>query len=125
MTQLNDIITDENGNVYASAAVWCNENKAVLQEIEAKDGKRRFQVKAIPEPTIEEKNEQIRQQRQSRFATESDPLYLDYVEAQARGDETVDDKKQLWLDKKDEIRADLPYVVEVKTTTKKRKKASA
>ena len=74
---------------------------------------------------VDYKNEQIRQQRQSRFAMESDPLYLDYVEAQARGDETVDEKKQLWLDKKDEIRAELPYVVEVKTTTKKRKKASA
>lgn len=73
---------------------------------------------------VDYKNEQIRQQRQSRFVTESDPLYLDYVEAQARGDETVDEKKQLWLDKKDEIRAELPYVVEVKTTTKKRKKSS-
>lgn len=77
-----------------------------------------------PKEPIEHKNEQIRQQRQSRFTSESDPLYLDYVEAQARGDETVDEKKQLWLDKKDEIRAELPYVVEVKTTTKKRKKAS-
>lgn len=65
-----------------------------------------------PEEPIEHKNEQIRQQRQSRFAMESDPLYLDYVEAQARGDETVDDKKQLWLDKKDEIRNDLPYIEE-------------
>lgn len=125
MTKINDIITNEDGKLYAETAVWCNENGAVLEEIEPENGKRRFQVKAIPEPTIEEKNEQIRQQRQSRFATESDPLYLDYVEAQARGDETVEDKKKLWLDKKDEIRAELPYVVEVKTTTKKRKKASA
>lgn len=65
-----------------------------------------------PEPTIEEKNEQIRQQRQSRFALESDPLYFDYVEAQARGYETVEDKKRLWLAKKDEIRNDLPYIEE-------------
>lgn len=61
---------------------------------------------------VDYKNEQIRQQRQYRFAIESDPLYLDYVEAQARWDETVDEKKQLWLDKKDEIRAALPYIVE-------------
>lgn len=65
-----------------------------------------------PEESIEHKNEKIRLQRQSRFATESDPLYLDYVEAQARGDETVEDKKQIWLAKKDEIRADLPYIRE-------------
>lgn len=121
MTQLNDIITDENGNVYASAAVWCNENDAFLEEIEPEGDVRRFKVIPVPEPTVEEKNEQIRQQRQYRFALESDPLYFDYVEAQARGDETVDEKKQCWLDKKDEIRAELPYVVEVK----KRKKASA
>ena len=125
MTKINDIITNEDGKLYAETAVWCNENNAFLEEIEPENGVRRFQVNAIPEPTIEEKNEQIRQQRQSRFASESDPLYLDYVEAQARGDEMVEDKKQLWLDKKDEIRAELPYVVEVKTTTKKRKKASA
>ena len=62
---------------------------------------------------VDYKNEQIRLQRQSRFTLEADPLYLDYVEAQARGDETVNEKKQLWLDKKDEIRAELPYVVEV------------
>lgn len=126
MTQISDIITDENGNVYASAAVWCNENGAILEEIEAKDGKRRFQVKAIPEPTVEEKNEQIRQQRQSRFAAESDPLYLDYVEAQARleaytGTSTkkqnalkkeVTDSRKAWLNKKDEIREQLPKIDE-------------
>ena len=56
MTQLNDIITDENGNVYASAAVWCNENKAVLQEIEAKDNIRRFKVVPVPDATDDERN---------------------------------------------------------------------
>lgn len=92
-----------------------------VDDYEQYDGEYRLKS-SVP---VDYKNEQIRQQRQSRFATESDPLYLDYVEAQARGDETVDEKKQIWLDKKDEIRAELPYVVEVKTTTKKRKKASA
>lgn len=92
-----------------------------VDDYEQYDGEYRLKS-SVP---VDYKNEQIRQQRQSRFAMESDPLYLDYVEAQARGDETVDKKKQLWLGKKDEIRAELPYVVEVKTTTKKRKKASA
>ena len=58
------------------------------------------------------KNEQIRQKRQSRFATESDPLKLDYDEAVARGEETAEEKKQTWLNKKDEIRNDLPYIEE-------------
>lgn len=126
MTKINDIITDEDGILYAETAVWCNENNAMLEEIEPENGKRRFQVKEIPELTIEEKNEQIRQQRQSRFATESDPLYLDYVEAQARleaytGTSTnkqnalkkeVTDSRKAWLNKKDEIRKQLPKIDE-------------
>lgn len=60
MTQINDIITDEDGRLYAETAIWCNENGAALEEIEPKDGKRRFQVRATPEPTIEEKQNQIR-----------------------------------------------------------------
>lgn len=36
-------------------AVWCNESgKAYIEEIEPVDGKRRFQIVAIPEPTAEE-----------------------------------------------------------------------
>ena len=112
MTKINDIITNENEILYAETAIWCNENNAVLEEIEPENGVRRFQVKAVPEPTIEEKNEQIRLQRQSRFAMESDQLYLDYVEAKERNDESANDKKKLWLDKKDEIRKDLPYLSE-------------
>ena len=56
MTKINDIITNEDGKLYAETAAWCNENGAVLEEIEPENGKRRFQVKAIPEPTEEERN---------------------------------------------------------------------
>lgn len=56
MTKINDIITNEDGKLYAETAIWCNENNAVLEEIEPENGKRRFQVKAIPEPTEEERN---------------------------------------------------------------------
>ena len=54
MTQINDIITDEIGSVYAETALWCNRNKAMLEEIEAKDGIRRFKIIPVPEPTEEE-----------------------------------------------------------------------
>lgn len=41
-------------NVYPpEAAQWCNENNAYIEEIECEDGRRRFQIKAIPEPTAE------------------------------------------------------------------------
>ena len=37
------------------AAVWCNEQgNCYIEEIDALDGKRRFQIVAIPEPTPEE-----------------------------------------------------------------------
>lgn len=36
------------------AAVWCNENNAYIEEIAKADGKRRFQIKAIPEPSLDE-----------------------------------------------------------------------
>lgn len=54
MTKINDIITDEDETIYAETAVWCNENKAVLQEIDPVENHRRFKVVSIPEPTAEE-----------------------------------------------------------------------
>lgn len=66
------------------------------------------------EPTIEEKNEQIRQQRRARYIVESDPLRLDYDEALARGEDTAETLKQEWLDSKTKIRNELPYIVEEK-----------
>lgn len=61
--------------------------------------------------TVREKNEQIRQQRQSRFRIEADPLKLDYDEAVARG-EDAEKARIAWLAKKDLIRSELPYIEE-------------
>lgn len=36
------------------AAAWCNSNHAYITEIDPVDGVRRFQIVAVPEPTIEE-----------------------------------------------------------------------
>lgn len=55
MTKINDIITDEIGKIYAETAIWCNENGAVLEEIEPENGVRRFKVVPVPEETDEEK----------------------------------------------------------------------
>ena len=63
-----------------------------------------------PQASIEEQNEQIRMQRQARFVSESDPLKLDYDEAVARGEETAEEKKMAWLNKKTQIREELPYI---------------
>lgn len=110
MTQIGDIITNENPEIYTGTAIWCNENNAVLTELEPEGSIRRFQVVAIPEPTSEERNEQIRLERQFRFTNEADPLKFDYDEAVARGEISQYEKKELWLAKKDQIRKELPYV---------------
>lgn len=59
---------------------------------------------------VSEQNEQIRLQRQSRYVTEADPLKLDYDESVARESDDIAEKKRLWLEKKDQIREELPYV---------------
>jgi hypothetical protein len=61
---------------------------------------------------VEYQNEQIRQERQARYVTESDPLHLDYDEALARGSEDAEQLKQDWLASKDRIREELPYIEE-------------
>lgn len=61
---------------------------------------------------VEYQNEQIRQQRQARYETESDPIRLDYDEALARGENTAEQLKQDWLASKDKIREELPYIDE-------------
>ena len=61
-------------------------------------------------PTLQEKNEEIRQQRQFRFSLESDPIKYDYEEALAHGDSSAEELKVQWLAQKDKIREELPYL---------------
>ena len=91
---------------YANFAVYCNGNGLIIED-------KGDYLEAVnpPEPTVEEQNEAIRQQRQARFVTEADPLKMDYDEAVARGEDS-EEIKTAWLAKKDEIRSDLPYIVE-------------
>lgn len=71
-----------------------------------------FKGEEPKEEVIKAENEQIRQKRQARYIAEADPLRLDWDESSARGEEQAEEKKQLWLAKKDEIRNDLPYIEE-------------
>ena len=65
-----------------------------------------------PEPTVAEKNAMIRQQRQMRYIAETDELRDDFIEAIARGAENVSVLGADWVQKKDQIRAELPYIEE-------------
>lgn len=62
-----------------------------------------------PEKPLELVKEEIRGQRQIRMMNEADILKYDYEEAVARGDSNAEELKALWLAKKDQIRAELPY----------------
>ena len=78
-------------------------------------GNKTYEVRPIPPkpiPTIEEQNEAIRQKREQAYKETSDSLYMDYQESLARGEETAEEKKQLWLSAKDKIREDNPYTEE-------------
>ena len=44
--------------IYPSeAALWCNENRAYIKELDPEDGMRIFEIVAISEPTLEERIE--------------------------------------------------------------------
>ena len=88
-------------------AYYISEGMVEMEVEQAYDGQ--WYVKGYapdkPAPT----HEDIRYERQTRYTAEADPLRFDYDEALARGEPTAEEKKQAWLDKKDEIRAELPY----------------
>lgn len=65
-----------------------------------------------PEPTIAEQNEAIRVTREQLYIQTSDKLRNDYLEAVARGADNVEELKTAWLDSKDKIREENPYISE-------------
>lgn len=65
-----------------------------------------------PEPTIEEQNEAIRATREQLYIQTSDKLKADYDEAVARGSDNAEELKIAWLESKDKIREENPYIVE-------------
>lgn len=67
-----------------------------------------------PQKTIAEHNEEIRAAREQLYMQTSDKLKADYDEAVARGTENAEELKTAWLAKKDEIRANNPYIKEEK-----------
>lgn len=100
------------------------ENSTYLKPLEEKEGyKVKFdgekwiyeeisQTEPQPEPTIEEQNEAIRATREQLYVQTSDKLRNDYLEAVARGAENAEELKTAWLESKDKIREENPYIVE-------------
>lgn len=66
----------------------------------------------VCEVLIEEQNEAIRAIREQLYIQTSDKLRNDYLEAVARDSENAEELKKAWLESKDKIRAENPYIVE-------------
>lgn len=64
------------------------------------------------EPTIDEQNEEIRATRELLYVQTSDKLKADYDEAVARGSDNIEELKTAWLESKDKIREENPYIIE-------------
>lgn len=65
------------GEYTPQAAKWANENNAYIEELEAVEGVRQFEIKAVPEPTEEE----IRMLKVSAIKTKLDELDLKSIRA--------------------------------------------
>lgn len=67
--KIGDIIYEEE---FTESAIWCDENKATMEEIEPDEKGRRFQIVAISEhiPTYEEQ----RECRAQAYRIEKDPI---------------------------------------------------
>ena len=85
------------GNIYIddyepSVADWCNSNNAYIEEIEPQDGHRRFEVKAVPEPTPEEIAEQELQQKKAERAEAVSKITVTVDGMEFDGDETAQER---------------------------------
>lgn len=57
------------------AALWCNENKKIIVELEPQDGKRIFQIQVIPAPSLDEiKASKIAKLKNERNTREEAPV---------------------------------------------------
>jgi hypothetical protein len=71
--EIGMIFTEEH---YADAYGFVTEHQGCfIREIDPIDGVRYFKIEAVPEPTVEEKNETIRQTRAKLYAELVDPLH--------------------------------------------------
>ena len=75
-----------------NAAIWCNSNNAYIEEIEQQNGHRRFEVKAIPEPTAEELAEQELQKKKADRAEAVSKITVTVDGMEFDGDEKAQDR---------------------------------
>ena len=77
-------------NKYAEMASWCNTNNATIA-----DRGDYYECVAIPEPTLEERSEQIRNERDARLKETDVYLLPDYPISEQERDEIIKHRQQL------------------------------
>lgn len=97
------------GTYPPEASNWCNANNATIVELDSGE----CQIVAIPEPTVEEKNAQIKQIRSSLYSQLIDPLHAEKQRKTITGEWTEADEAEYVARVKElseKIREENPYV---------------
>lgn len=98
------------GTYPPEAAIWCNSNNAMIVKLDSEE----YEILAIPEPTIEEKNESIKQTRASLYSSLIDPLHAERQRKVVLGTWTETDEAEYVAEVKrltQIIQTDNPYII--------------
>lgn len=102
--KINDIF---DLNLYDEAYEFIKKNNNLtIEDL----GNGQYQIVQIQISSIQEQNKLIQQKRESLYQQISDKLKLDYDEAVARNADNIEELKQKWLESKDKIRNENPYI---------------
>lgn len=104
--KINDIF---DLNLYDEAYEFIKKNNNLtIEDL----GNGQYQIVKIQISSIQEQNKLIQQKRESLYQQISDKLKYDYDEAVARNADNIEELKQKWLESKDKIRNENPYIKE-------------
>ena len=104
--KINDIF---DLNLYDEAYEFIKKNNNLtIEDL----GNGQYQIVELLPISIQEQNKLIQQKRESLYQQISDKLKLDYDEAVARNSDNIEELKQKWLESKDKIRNENPYIKE-------------
>lgn len=104
--KINDIF---DLNLYDEAYEFIKKNNNLtIEDL----GNKQYKIVELLPISIQEQNKLIQQKRESLYQQISDKLKLDYDEAVARNSDNIEELKQKWLESKDKIRNENPYIKE-------------
>ena len=99
------------GDYPPEAAQWCNKNRAYIKEIDPVDGVRRFQIVAIPEPTLEELAEQALAAAKAERAAAVEAITVEVDGMEFDGDETAQERMSRAVNMADSMDEETEWVL--------------